>query len=66
MSMEHRFNDTDTGTGTHKSSEKSLSSATISTTISTWIVLGLNPGFLMERLAANCRTVETAYQTHKF
>lgn len=38
MSMEHRLNDTDTGT--HKSSKKSLAIATISTTICTWTVLG--------------------------
>jgi len=62
--MEHRLNDTDSGT--HKCSEKSLSSATISNTICTWTVLGWNPGFLMDRLAANCLTVETAYQTHRF
>jgi len=66
MSMEHRFSDTGTGTGTHQSSEKSLSSAIISTTICTWTVLGLNSGFLMDRLAANCLTVETGYQTHRF
>jgi len=70
MSMEHRLNDTDTdtdtGTGTHKNSEKSLSSATISTTICMWIVLGLNPGFLMDRLAVSCLAVETGYQTANF
>jgi hypothetical protein len=68
MSIEHRLNDTDTdtGTGTHKSSEKSLSTATISTTICMWIVLGLNPGFLMDRLAVSCLAVETGYQTRKF
>lgn len=64
MSMEHRWNDTDVGT--HNSSLKSLSIATIYATICTWTVLGLNPGFLMVRLAANSLTVETVYQTHKF
>jgi len=64
MSGEHRLSDT--GTGTHQSSEKSLSIATISTTICTWTVLGLNSGFLMDRLAANCLIVQTGYQTPDF
>jgi hypothetical protein len=37
-----------------KCSEKNLSTATMSTTISTWTDLGLNPGFHIDRLAANC------------
>jgi hypothetical protein len=57
MSVEHRLNGTDIGT--HNSSEKSLPSATISTTICTGTVLGLNPVFFMEGLAANCLNVET-------